>query len=118
MNVETAEDYCLQKKGVEASFPFDDTSLVMKVGGKMFALVDLETANKIALKCDPERAIELREQYQGIEAAFHFNKKYWNSVSFNEDVSDKLIRQLIDHSYEEVIKKFTKKVRAEYDALP
>ncbi|KAA6350076.1 hypothetical protein EZS27_002540 [termite gut metagenome] len=117
MNVESAGDYCLQKKGTEASFPFDDDSLVIKVMGKMFALIDLESANKIALKADPERAVELREQYNGINEAYHFNRKYWNSVSFNEDVDDKLIKQLIDHSYEEVLKKFTKKQRAEYDAL-
>ncbi|KAA6312565.1 hypothetical protein EZS27_036525 [termite gut metagenome] len=117
MNVESAGDYCLQKKGAEASFPFDDDSLVIKVMGKMFALIDLESANKIALKCDPERAVELREQYNGIIEAYHFNKKYWNSISFDEDVDDKLIKQLIDHAYEEVLKKFTKKQRAEYDAL-
>jgi predicted DNA-binding protein (MmcQ/YjbR family) len=86
--------------------------------GKMFALIDLESGGKIALKCDPERAVELRERYRGIHEAHHFNKKYWNGVSFDEDVSDALIKQLIDHSYEEVIKKFTKKMRVEYDALP
>ena len=106
MNVETIREYCLSKKGVTESFPFDDVSLVMKVLDKMFALIDLEGANSISLKCDPERAIELREHYAGIEGAYHFNKKYWNGV------------YLVDHSYEEVIKKFTKKLRAEYDALP
>ena len=107
MNVETIREYCLSKKGVTESFPFDDVSLVMKVIDKM-----------IALKCDPERAIELREHYAGIEGAYHFNKKYWNGVYFDKDVDDKLIKELVDHSYEEVIKKFTKKLRAEYDALP
>jgi predicted DNA-binding protein (MmcQ/YjbR family) len=101
----------------DASFPFDTDSLVIKVMGKMFALIDLESANKIALKSDPERAVELRERYNGITEAPHFNKKYWNSISLNEDADDKLIKQLIDHSYEEVLKKFTKKQRAEYDAL-
>lgn len=74
----------------------------------MFALIDLEGANSIALKCDPEKAIELREHYAGIEGAYHFNKKYWNSVRFDSDADDKLIKELIDHSYDEVIKKFTK----------
>ena len=64
------------------------------------------------------KAIELREHYSGIEGAYHFNKKYWNSVRFDSDVDDKLMKELIDHSYDEVIKKFTKKLRAEYDALP
>ena len=118
MNVETVREYCLNKKGVTESFPFDDVSLVVKVMNKMFALIDLEEANHIALKCDPEKAIELREHYSGIEGAYHFNKKYWNSVRFESDVNDKLMKELIDHSYDEVIKKFTKKLRAEYDALP
>ena len=109
MNVETVREYCLNKKGVTESFPFDDVSLV---------LIELEEANHIALKCDPEKAIELREHYSGIEGAYHFNKKYWNSVRFESDVDDKLMKELIDHSYDEVIKKFTKKLRAEYDALP
>ena len=108
MNVETIREYCLSKKGVTESFPFDDVSLVMKVMDKMFALIDLEGAN----------FIELREHYAGIEGAYHFNKKYWNGVYFDRDVDDKLIKELVDHSYEEVIKKFTKKLRAEYDALP
>lgn len=118
MDVEIIREYCLSKKGTTESFPFDDTSLVMKVMNKMFALIDLEEANSITLKCDPERAIELRERYSGIEGAYHFNKKYWNGVYFDADVDDKLIKELVDHSYEEVIKKFTKKLRAEYDALP
>lgn len=118
MNVELIREYCLSKKGVTECFPFDDTSLVMKVMDKMFALIDLEAANSIALKCDPAYAIELREKYNSIEGAYHFNKKYWNSVKFDSDASDKLILQLVDHSYEEVLKKFTKKLRAEYDALP
>lgn len=117
MNVETAREYCLSKKGVTECFPFDEVSLVMKVMGKMFALIDLEEATQITLKCDPEKALELREHYTAIEGAYHFHKKYWNSVRFNSDVDDKLIKELIDHSYDEVIKKFTKKVRAEYDAL-
>ena len=74
MNVETVREYCLNKKGVTESFPFDDVSLVVKVMNKMFALIDLEEANHIALKCDPEKAIELREHYSGIEGAYHFNK--------------------------------------------
>lgn len=118
MNVETIREYCLSKKGTTESFPFDETSLVIKVMNKMFALIDLEEANSITLKCDPERAIELREHYSGIEGAYHFNKKYWNGIYFDIDVDDKLIKELVDHSYDEVIKKFTKKLRAEYDALP
>ena len=118
MNVETVREYCLNKKGVTESFPFDDVSLVVKVMNKMFALIDLEEANHIALKCDPEKAIELREHYAGIEGAYHFNKKYWNQVSLKGDIDDKMILHLIDHSYEEVIKKFTRKLKQEYNELP
>lgn len=84
----------------------------------MFALIDLESANKICLKCDPEYTLELREHYVAIEGAYHFNKKYWNQVFLDGDVDDKLLKQLIDHSVEEVLKKFTKKMRTEYEALP
>lgn len=118
MDIETVREYCLGKKAVTECFPFDDTSLVMKVMGKMFALIDLESANKLFLKCDPEYALELREQHSAIEGAYHFNKKYWNQLSLNGGLSDKLIKHLIDHSYEEVLKKFTKKMRTEYEALP
>lgn len=117
MNIESAREYCLSKKGTTESFPFDEYSLVIKVMDKMFALIDLENADKIALKCAPEYAIELRERYHAITGAYHFNKKYWNQVYFEQDVNDKLLKQLIDHSVDEVIKKFTKKQRAEYDSL-
>ncbi|MCK9159902.1 MAG: MmcQ/YjbR family DNA-binding protein [Bacteroidaceae bacterium] len=118
MNVESIRTYCLNKKAATECLPFDKYSLVIKVMGKMFALIDLESANTIALKCNPEKAIDLKEQYIGIKEAYHFNKKYWIDVSFDKDVNDKLIKSLIDHSYEEVIKKFTKKLKTEYDAIP
>lgn len=117
MDIETARNYCLQKKGATEGFPFDEYALVLKIMDKMFALIDLEGSNSIALKCDPEYALELREKYDGIEGARHFNKKYWNRVYLNMDVDDKLIKQLIDHSVEEVLKKFTRKMRAEYEAM-
>ena len=118
MDIETAREYCLGKKAAMECLPFDEYSLVMKIMGKMFAVIDLESANKIYLKCNPEYALELRERYSAIEGAWHFNKKYWNQVFFDRDSDDKLIKHLIDHSLEEVLKKFTKKMRAEYEALP
>lgn len=117
MNVESVREYCLQKKATIECLPFDEYSLVIKVMDKMFALIDLEKANSVTLKCDPEYAIELRERYTGIVGAYHFQKKYWNQIFFDMDVEDKLIREMIDHSYNEVLKKFTRKKRAEYDAL-
>jgi len=118
MDIESAREYCVSKKGVTEDFPFGDDSLVIKVMGKMFALIDLQHARKIALKCDPVYALELRDSYNGIQEAYHFNKKYWNQSIFEDDMDDNLIKKLIDHSYDEVIRKFTKKLRAEYDALP
>lgn len=118
MDIENVREYCLSKKGTEEGMPFDDTSLVIKVMGKMFVLINLNGNDIVCMKCDPEYALELREKYNGINGAYHFNKKYWNQVSLSSDVGEPLIKQLIDHSYEEVIKKFTKKLRAEYDALP
>lgn len=106
------------QKAVTECLPFDEYSLVMKVMGKMFALIDLESANVISLKCAPEYALELREHYSAVEPAWHFNKKYWNQVFLDRDADDRLIRSLIDHSYEEVLKKFTRKMRTEYDKLP
>lgn len=78
MNIETIRDYCLSKKGADESFPFDDDTLVFKVGGKIFACISISRPDCLVLKCDAERAIELREQYSYIEPAWHFNKKYWN----------------------------------------
>lgn len=118
MDIETAREYCLSKKASLECFPFDEYNLVMKVMGKMFAVINLDKPDMIDLKCDPEYALELRERYSAVEGAWHFNKKYWNQVFFDRDADDKLIKHLIDHSYEEVLKKFTKKLRAEYDALP
>jgi predicted DNA-binding protein (MmcQ/YjbR family) len=117
MDIESVRTYCLSKKATTEGFPFDDDSLVFKVMNKMFALISLESADKIALKCDPEYALELRDKYNGVESAYHFNKKYWNQVFFERDVDDKLLKCLIDHSYDEVLKKFTKKMRTEYDRL-
>ena len=117
MDIETPREYCRATTTVTECLPFDQYSLVMKVMDKMFVLIDLEGSNKISMKCDPDYAIELREHYSAIEGAYHFNKKYWNQVFLDRDADDKLIKKLIDHAYEEVLKKFTKKMRTEYDAL-
>ncbi len=117
MNIEEAREYCISLKGATEGFPFDESTLVFKVMGKMFALADLDSADYISLKCEPNYALELREHYSAITAAYHMNKKHWNSVLLNGDANDELIKKLITHSYEEVIKKFTKKMRNEYDQL-
>ena len=115
MNIEEIREYCLSKKGATEGFPFDEETLVLKVKGKMFAVIDLETANKLVLKCHANYALELREQYQAIEAAWHFNKKYWNQIALDGDVADSMICHLIDQSYEEVVMKLTKKERFELE---
>lgn len=118
MDIEEFRQYCLNKKGTSESMPFGDDNLVLKVMDKMYALIMLDTTNKVALKCDPQYAIELREKYEGVEEAYHFNKKHWNQVFLDSDVGDRLIKELIDHSYAEVLKKLTRKQRLEYESLP
>lgn len=113
MNLEDFRNYCLAKKGVTESFPFDESTLVFKVMNKMFALTSLTRLPIQAnLKCDPERAIQLREDYDGrIIPGYHMSKKLWNTVLL-QDVPPKLILTLIDHSYDLVVAKLTKKDQA------
>jgi len=114
MNIEELREYCLSKKGATECFPFDEVTLVFKVMGKMFALIPLdEPALQIALKCDPEKALQLREEYSSISPTFHFNKKYWNSVRINPTLSSSLLEELINHSYEEVVAKLPRKLKDE-----
>lgn len=117
MDIESIREYCIRKKAVTEWFPFDEYNLVFKVVDRMFALINLENPDRIFLKCEPEYAIELRDRYNGIEGAFHFNKKHWNQVYLESDVSDSLIKELIDHSYNEVIKKFTRRQKEQYNEL-
>lgn len=117
MNIELIREYCLSKRGVTEDFPFDEVTLVIRVMDKMFVLLSLDKPDYVAMKCDPEYAMELREHYLEIEGAKHFNKKYWNQINLQGVVPDSLIRELIDHSYNEVIKKFTRKMRAQFEAL-
>jgi len=108
MNIEELTEYCLSKPNATEDFPFDETTLVFKVMGKMFALTNLEGDWSLSLKCDPERAVELREQYPAIQAAYHMNKTHWNSVMMDGTLSQKLILDMIDHSYQLVIDKLPK----------
>lgn len=117
MHIEAYRDYCLAKKGVTEGFPFDQKTLVFKVMGKMFALTDVDDFKSVNPKCDPERALELRADYAGIIAGYHMSKKHWNTVANNSDVSDDLFYELIDHSYDLVVKSLTKKLQSELEAL-
>jgi predicted DNA-binding protein (MmcQ/YjbR family) len=118
MHIEEFRDYCLSKKGVTEQFPFDNVTLVFKVMGKIFALTGLDAweqgEQKINLKCDPDAAEELRAAYEGIIAGWHSNKRHWNTVTLNtSDVSNALVKELINHSYGLVVKGLTKKLQAE-----
>ena len=117
MNIEEYRNYCMSKKGVTESFPFDNRTLVFKVMGKMFALADAEEFNSINLKCDPGTAIELRERYHAVQPGYHMNKQHWNTVHVNEDASDQLIYKWIDDSYDLIAKSLTKKLRLELSQL-
>lgn len=109
MNIEEFHAYCLSKKGVEETFPFDETTLVFKVMGKMFALTGLDNIEfEVNLKCDPEYAIELREEYEDIRAGWHMSKKHWNTVKFENELNFDFLCELIDHSYDLVVKKLKK----------
>ena len=111
MDVEFIWNYCISKNGAEETFPFNTNTLVFKVGGKMFALFDVDNFKGINLKCDPERSIDLRESHSAIIPAFHMNKKHWNTVKVNEDVSNDLLIELINHSYDLVHSSLSKKLR-------
>ena len=113
MNIEDLRTYCLSKTGVTESFPFDEVTLVFKVKNKMFALLSLDDTHGISLKCDPERAIELREKYPAIIPGYHLNKQLWNSIQIDASISEKLIIELIDHSYHLIVDKLPKKLKEE-----
>lgn len=109
MNIETFRDYCLSKKGVEETFPFGEDVLVFKVMGKMFSATNLnEEEFRVNLKCDPEYATELRDQYDDIIAGWHMNKNHWNTIFFENGLSSKFLISLIDHSYDLVVSKLKK----------
>jgi len=102
MNIESLREYCISKKGADESFPFGEDTLVFKVKGKIFALVNLDGELSINLKCDPVFAIELRERYASVTPGYHMNKKHWNTVLLDGSVPDKEVQSWIDHSYDMV----------------
>ena len=109
MNVEIIREYCLSKKGAVEDYPFDEVTLVIKVGGRMFALISLDNIPlQLNLKCDPEKAIELREKYDNVLPGWHMNKKYWNTIVLEGNIRWDDLKDWIDDSYYEVIKKLKK----------
>lgn len=115
MDIEQFREYCLAKKGVTEDFPFDEMTLCVRVMGKIFAITGLDSDNfRVNLKCDPDDALELREQYPEVQPGWHMNKKHWNTVDFEGALDERTLRRLIDHSYEQVLKTLKK---AEREAL-
>lgn len=100
MDIESLREYCLSLPNVTEGFPFDQTTLVFKVNGKMFLLTDLEGPLSMNVKCDPEKAVELREHYTCVRPGYHMHKKYWNTVDIDGTVSDKILIEWINHSYD------------------
>ena len=116
MNIEQLREHCLNKKGTTEEFPFDEHTLVFKVLGKMFVIAPLNKWEKeeatITLKCDPNYTIELREEYESIYAGPYVSNKHWNTVKLNNgELSNTFVLELIDHSYDMVVKGMTKKLR-------
>ena len=113
MNIEDARIYCLSKPGATEDFPFDETTLAFRVENKIFAITDLENIRWFCVKCDADYAVELRDRYLQIVPAWHMNKRYWNQLDI-ERLDDELFCSLVDHSYNEVLKKLPKKIRIKY----
>ncbi len=112
MNIETLSAYCMAKKGVEETFPFGEDTLVFKVMGKMFLLTSLsQRPLQFNAKCDPDRAVELREQYDAIQPGYHMNKQHWNTIMVDGSIPAKLLHQLIDDSYTLIVQSLPKKLK-------
>ena len=117
MNIQQYFEYCLSKKAVTEHFPFDEDTLVFKVGGKIFALSSMNNWEKgtpaVNLKCDPDFAEELRAEFNDVLPGFHMSKVHWNTIALNGSLSTAFVKELIDHSYELVFKSLTKKIQNE-----
>lgn len=116
MNLEEFRNYCLQKKGATESLPFDESTLVFKVMGKIFALMSMEGEFTVNLKCDPDLAIELREEYPAVLPGYHMSKVHWNTIIVNEVPTAKVL-EWVDHSYSLVYNSLPKKLKAEWNQL-
>jgi len=104
MDIESLREYCLKKKGAKEEFPFGPDTLVFKVGGKVFLITTLDQSPlQFNVKCEPEKAIELRERYESIQPGYHMNKKHWNTIYVNGRLSEKMLREMIDDSYELIL---------------
>ncbi len=108
MNIETLRDYCLSKSRVQETFPFGEETIVFKVMDKIFLLAGLDQADRFNVKCDPEKAVSLREEYEEVQPGYHMNKIHWNTVFMNGKLNDVQLKEMIDHSYDLVVKSLPK----------
>lgn len=113
MNIEELREYCMAKKGVTEGFPFDETTLVFKVVGKMFCLTNLDGDFSVNLKNDPEKNLELREHYPAIKPGYHMNKIHWNTIEVDGSIPDKMLYEFVDKSYELIVESLPKKKKEE-----
>lgn len=111
LNIEEIREYCLSLPLVTEDMAFGEDFLLLRVCGKIFACLNLEQPEWLTLKCDPDRALDLRERYVSIQPAWHWNKRYWNQVSLTSGLSSDFIMSLVRHSYSEVVKKLPRKLK-------
>jgi predicted DNA-binding protein (MmcQ/YjbR family) len=117
VDIESYRSYCLSHKGVTEEFPFGEGVLVFKVMGKMFALAGIEHFESVNLKVDPEKGVELREQYAAVQPGYHMNKKHWITVTLDGSITDRLLKQWTDHSYDLVAAGLTKNEKRTLDSM-
>jgi predicted DNA-binding protein (MmcQ/YjbR family) len=115
MNFEDIYSHCITKPFVQEDYPFDKSTLVFKIGGKIFLLIDSYNPVSVNVKCDPERGLELREQYEGITPGYHMNKKHWITINLNSGIPSSVILDCINQSYNLVYNSLSKKQRAQLE---
>ncbi|RTQ51410.1 MmcQ/YjbR family DNA-binding protein [Hymenobacter gummosus] len=113
MNIEEFRDYCLAKPGTTEETPFGPDTLVFKIGGKIYALTSIDSFGSVNLKCEPERATLLREEFDFVRPGYHMNKKHWNTVLIGTGVTRRQLQEFIDHSYDLVRASLPRAVRGE-----
>ena len=116
MDIEAIRTYCLAQPLATEDSAFGEETVLFRIYDRIFAFLDLTRPDVVVLKCNPDKAIDLRDRYEGIRGAWHWNKRYWNEIHFDTDVPDELIYDLIDHSLHEVLHKLPQKIQKEYDA--
>lgn len=117
MDIIEFREYCLSFKGAEETLPFDEDTLVFKVMGKMFVLTSISNFNRINVKCDPEKTIELRERYNAVKPGYHMSKVHWNSIYLDGSIPDHVLKSWIEDSYELIVSKLSRKLKVELNTL-